>query len=196
MNRYCIIVFVLASMLCPGLMAQSSDENKGEFFVGYALNRMHYRKAMEDAIGSETNTKWLNLNGFNVAVDHDIYYSGTTGSLGIAVDFGGFFGKIREFSDEDVRIWTVTAGPQFTARQFKALQPFVRGLFGFSYIDGNLGGGISDDPGFSFLLGGGLDAKVSKDAHIRLIQIDYQGMHHDSVLIDNWRFAAGVTFPF
>ena len=93
-------------------------------------------------------------------------------------------------------VYTVTAGPQFTNRSHKVLQPFVRALFGVSYIDGDLGAGVKDDLGFAFIAGGGLDVKVSPGMALRIAQLDYLGMRHNSVLINNFRFGAGVSFLF
>ena len=198
MIRYLILVLSLVLLLAGAVQAQSASDPKGEVFFGYALNRTNQEDALKDA-GVPNDIGSLNLNGFNFQLGLDVGHTNTTNFIGIVGDIGGYFGTQRKLTPDDpqdLKIYTFTIGPQFTNRSHKVLQPFVRALFGFSYIDGNYGGGISDDTGFAMILGGGLDVKVHPSVAIRIPQLDYIGMRHNSVSIHNFRFVTGLTVLF
>jgi len=192
MKRYFIIFCCILGLALVGVNAQSKDDNCGEIFVGYALNRVDLQDALKDA-GINNHLGGWNSNGVNISVGGHIGHTGLTDSISIVGDFGAYYGKL--YGDR-VMIYTATAGPQFTNRKHKVLHPFVRALFGISYIDGDFGGGIRDDTGFAFILGGGFDAKLSKGFGLRLAQLDFVGMRHNSVLIQSFRFATGLAFTW
>jgi hypothetical protein len=191
MKRYFIIFGCVLSLGVVGVNAQYQD-NCGEFFVGYALNRMDLQDALNDR-GIQNSMGGWNANGVNVSVGGHLGHTGVTNSISIMGDFGAHYGKLY---GERVMIYTATAGPQFTNRSHKVLHPFVRALFGVSRIDGDLGGGIEDSTGFAFILGGGVDAKLNKNFGLRIAQLEFTGMRHESVTIKNFRFATGVAFTW
>lgn len=192
MNRFFIIFCCVLSLTVVGVDAQSKDDNCGEFFVGYALNRVNLQDALHDT-GINNDLGGWNSNGMNVSLGGHVGHTGVTDSISIVGDFGAYYGRLY---DERVMIYTATAGPQFTNRKHRVLHPFVRALFGVSYIDGDLGGGLKDGAGFAFILGGGFDAKLSKGVGLRIAQLDFVGMHHESVTIKNFRFATGLAFTW
>ena len=198
MIRHLILVLSLVLLLAGAVQAQSASDPKGEVFFGYSLLRTNQGNALDDA-GVPNDIGSLNLNGFNFQLGLDVGHTNTTNFIGIVGDIGGSFGTQRNLTPDDpqdLKIYTFTIGPQFTNRSHKVLQPFVRALFGISYIDGNYGGGISDDTGFAMIFGGGLDVKVHPSVAIRIPQLDYIGMRHNSVSIHNFRFATGLTVLF
>ena len=192
MNRYLIIICCVFSLAVVGLSAQSKDDNCGEFFIGYALNRMDLQGALDDR-GIRNSLGGWNSNGVNVQVGGHVGHTSVTDSISIMADVSAYYGKLY---GERVMTYTATVGPQFTNRSHKVLHPFVRALFGVSHIDGDLGGGIKDSTGFAFILGGGFDAKLSKNFGLRLAQLDFVGMRHESVTIKNFRFATGLAFTW
>ena len=158
MKRISIALLVsgLFVLCLSSLWAQPRREQGAEFFAGYALNRMDYGGFIEDAnwYGSKDT---VNFNGFDVTFDKYLVHTSATDTIGIAVDVGGYFGKPKvSVSGDNLRIYTATVGPQFTNRSHKYLQPFVRAMFGVSYIDGDFGAGIENDLGFAFI--GGAEA--------------------------------------
>jgi len=148
--------------------------------------------ALHDA-GINNKVGGWSQNGVNVAVGGKVGHTGITDSISIVGDFGAYYGKL--YGDR-VMTYTATAGPQFTNRKHNVIHGFVRALFGVSYIDGDLGGGIKDETGFAFILGGGMDAKVGKNVALRIAQLDFVGMRHNSILIKNFRFATGLAFTW
>jgi hypothetical protein len=192
MNRIFIIFCCVFSLGVIAVNAQPPDDNCGEFFVGYALNRMDLQDALDDR-GIRNSLGGWNSNGVNVSVGGHVGQTGITDSISILGDFSAHYGKL--YGDR-VMIYTATVGPQFTSRKHKVLHPFVRALFGVSHIDGDLGGGITDSTGFAFILGGGFDAKLSKNFGLRIAQLDFVGMRHESVTIKNFRFATGLAFTW
>ena len=192
MKRYFIIFWCVVCLVIVGVNAQSKDDNCGEFFVGYALNRVDLQDALHDA-GINNQLGGWNSNGVNVSVGGHIGHTGVTDSISIVGDFGAYYGKL--YGDR-VLIYTATAGPQFTNRKHEFLHPFDRALFGVSHIDGDLGGGFKDETGFAFILGGGFDAKLGKNIGLRIVQLDFVGMRHNSVTIKNLRFATGLAFSW
>jgi len=198
MIRHLFLILSVVLLLAGAVQAQSASDPKGEVFFGYSLLRTNQGNALDDA-GVPNDVGSLNLNGFNFQLGLDVGHTNTTNFIGIVGDIGGYFGTQRKLTPDnpqDLKIYTFTIGPQFTNRSHSVLQPFVRALFGASYIDGNYGGGISDDTGFAMILGGGLDIKVHPSVAIRLPQLDYIGMRHNSVSIHNFRFATGLTVLF
>jgi hypothetical protein len=198
MIRHIVLILSLVLLLSVAVQAQSqtASDSRGEFFFGYALNRTFQGSALENA-GFENDYGALNLNGFNVQLGLDVVHTNVTDSVGIVGDIGGYFGKRKGAdSDDDLRMYSFTIGPQFTNRSHSVLQPFIRALFGVSVIDGNYGAGIEDDTGFGIVTGGGLDIKVHPSVAIRVGQLDYFAARHDSVWIKNLRFAAGLTVLF
>jgi hypothetical protein len=188
MNRYFIFSCCVFSLAVAGVSLRAQDDNCGEFFVGYAFNRMD----LQD-VGINNSLGGWNTNGVNVSIGGHLGQTAVTDSISIVGDIGAYYGQLY---DETVMIYTATAGPQFTNRRHRVLHPFVRALLGVSYIDGDLGGGLDDGAGFAFTLGGGFDAKLSKSVGLRMAQLDFVGMRHNSVMIKNFRFATGLAFTW
>ena len=192
MKRYFIIFCSIVSLAIVSVNAQHYDDNCGEFFVGYAFNRVDLEDALNDSGVNNSLGGW-NTNGVNVSVGGHIGHTGVTDSISIVGDFGAHYGQLW---GERVMIYTAAAGPQFTNRKHKILHPFVRALFGVSYIDGDMGGGLKDDVGFAFILGGGFDAKLGKQVALRVAQLDFVGMRHNSVTVKSFRFATGLALTW
>lgn len=98
----------------------------------------------------------------------------------------GFTGEVSGYAAEDDfdNNVLVVGGPKFTYRR-GAVTPFVHLLAGGAF-------GGSDAAG-ALILGGGIDAKISKRVAIRIIQADYVATTFRS---NNARFSAGIVFRF
>jgi hypothetical protein len=85
------------------------------------------------------------------------------------------------------------AGPQFTMRKHHLLQPFARGLMGFSYQ------GVTpraNYAGFAAGLGGGLDLVLLRRCAVRIIQYDFLAHTGPNGWTDYHRVSFGVVFRF
>lgn len=98
----------------------------------------------------------------------------------------GFTGEVSGYAAEDNfdNNYLVVAGPKFTYRR-GAVTPFVHVLGGGAF-------GGSDAAG-AIVVGGGVDAKISKHVAIRLIQADYVATTFRS---NNGRVSVGIVFRF
>jgi hypothetical protein len=85
------------------------------------------------------------------------------------------------------------AGPQFTMRRHHLLQPFARGLMGYSRRQ------VTPHPGYAGFaagLGGGLDLVLLRQLAVRIIQYDFL-VHTGSNGWTNYhRVSLGVVFRF
>lgn len=192
MKRFILHIVALTFLLNLNVFAQQED--KGSLFAGYAFNRLDHDEAL-NKLGVSGAPGALNFHGLNAAFEFPLAHTSVTDTLNIAVDLGAYFTESDRFADT-LKIYTATAGPQFTNRSHQVLQPFVRALFGVSHIHGAFGGPIRDDTGFAMLFGGGLDAKVGERVAVRIAQLDYMGLRHEEVRIDNFRFATGIVILF
>jgi hypothetical protein len=80
-------------------------------------------------------------------------------------------------------MYSFLAGPQLKVPIWR-VQPFIRGLFGLSRVNGG------ND--FSYAAGGGLDIPWKYHLSIRAIQCDYYRFHATDML----RVGVGVTYSF
>jgi opacity protein-like surface antigen len=100
----------------------------------------------------------------------------------------------------DTKYHTFLFGPQLSLR-LEHITPFVHGLFGVAHEHADLTpstpGGTASATGFSFAVGGGLDANIASHLAFRL-----QGDYLHSNLFDplpsqgNARFSTGLVFRF
>jgi hypothetical protein len=188
MKKLVLQTFVLIFLLSLNAFAQQKD--KGSFFAGYAFSRMDVDGLFE-RVGIPERPGGLNFHGFNASVEVPLAHTSATDTLQLAIDVGGYFSTSNRL-EETVKIYTAAAGPQFTNRSHDVLQPFVRALFGVSHITET----GEHDTGFAMLFGGGLDAQVGEKVAVRIVQLDYMGLRHDEVRIDNFRFATGIVILF
>ena len=122
---------------------------------------------------------YLRLYGFN--------NNGGIGAVTVnANSWLGYTGEVSGYVAEDPfdNNGLVVGGPKFTYRR-GAVTPFVHLMAGGAF-------GGSDAAG-AFVVGGGVDAKISKHVAIRLIQADYVATTFRS---NNGRFSAGIVFRF
>lgn len=126
------------------------------------------------------------------------------GSLGVSVQATAHFGLAQ---GEDLREWTLMAGPVFAPRRGHKLSPFLqlRGGLGRSRRqievfgvgigpDGVCDGGCPSRTSFAAEAGGGLDLRLGGRWALRLVQADYRLTRLEGES-DHWlRFSAGLVF--
>lgn len=127
------------------------------------------------------------FGGYSYLRLYGINNNGGVGAVTVnANEWLGFTGEFSGYAAEDNfdNNYLVVAGPKFTYRR-GAVTPFVHVLAGGAF-------GGSDAAG-AIVLGGGVDAKISHNVSIRLIQADYVATTFRS---NNGRFSAGIVFRF
>jgi len=146
-------LWVICLVLLAILPAAAQDAPKVEVFGGYS---------------------WAggNFHGWNTSVTGNL-----SKSFGLTADFSGHYGSEVDgpiLVNEDAHSFHF--GPRFSHRG-KRLTPFAYTLFGLTRFHERAtisGQRLSDaDTGFSSVLGGGLDVKVSDRVAIRAFQLDY-----------------------
>jgi opacity protein-like surface antigen len=92
---------------------------------------------------------------------------------------------------------TVAGGLTIKARNRK-LQPFARGLIGFSRLAARnqLLKFDKSNGGFAVILGGGLDVKITDRVAVRVIEADYEGTRILGSTVNHARVGAGIVVSF
>lgn len=164
-------------LLCALPLLGQEETPKAELFGGYSYAGGNFH-GWNASITGNVN-KW-----FGVVGDF-------TGHYGGSIDEDGF--------DERQRVHSFHFGPRVSLRK-KRVTPFAHALFGASRLQTELTGFgqsfIFDDTGFSFVLGGGLDIKVSRHVAIRAVQLDYLRARFFGQAENRGRLAFGLVFRF
>lgn len=169
--------------LATTLFAQNAP--KGEVFGGYQYLRL------SDGISPSR----LNSNGWNAGVSY--YFSRW---MGIKADFSGAYATDSTAASLpfNVRNYTYTFGPVFSAGAHGRFTPFGEVLFG-KYHE-TLSGFPSSDDGFAMLAGGGVDVSLSPHFSWRAVQADWLYTHPPSPAIllksNNVRIVTGIVVHF
>ena len=172
---------------CVAGWAQSSDKenDKAEVFGGYQYTNL------SDSIA----TKRLSSNGWNAGFDY--YFSRC---VGIKADFSGAYATDNTASAQpfNVRNYTYTFGPVFSAGTDKRFNPFGEFLFG-GYHE-TLAGYPNSNSSFAMLAGGGVDLKVARHFSVRAVEVDWLYTRPPSAAVflkaNSVRIAAGVVYRF
>ncbi len=198
------LLVLLSILYLSAQYLSAQDTPKVELFGGYALARI------DDTNGlSEQHITQMGWNA-SAAANFNRY-------LGAVADFGGYYGthRLPPFTaltcptcpmttpspfQADTKYHTFLFGPQFSLR-LEHLTPFVHTLFGIAHEHAELvpatPGVTSSETGFSFAVGGGLDANIASHLAFRL-QGDYL---HSSLFgplqsQNNARFSTGLVLRF
>ena len=203
------LVLGLILIACLGLVcnAQTSGDQKNEFFAGYSFQSADINTLTIDP-------QRTSQNGVNLA-----YTRNVTRDLGITGDFSAHFLK----TTQDITGGTISfnsksfnffIGPQYKFTNKTRVTPFVHALAGLSNNRSSyrtiatgattpaadVSRSITD---FGLALGGGLDVRVNKRVSIRAFQIDYNPVFVQSRpqfginggrRFDNVRFSIGIVF--
>ena len=167
------VAFLAALLALFPLLVLAQDTPKAEVFGGYQFTHL----------GSSGTSE--NLNGWNASVTGYI-----NKDVGVAGDFSGSY---KTISGVTGHLYTYTFGPVVSLNHQGTFNPFVHALFGGA----RLGGGGSSIDGFTMMMGGGADAKISPRLAVRLGQVDwvyyrFQGVGESK----NVRISTGIVFRF
>jgi hypothetical protein len=203
---------VLGIMVLVGTSAFAQENQKGEVSLDFSY--IHFVPQNNNIVHS------VNLWGGGGSA---VYYF--LGGLGIKGEFEGYGSSTRSFAfapgsticpggcagNASGNLFTYNVGPQVKFHRGK-VEPFVEALFGGAHSNfyGNLfrncvGCVVARSPSnnaFDFIIGGGIDIKISQHFVVRPGEFDYvltrfgndftRGNNNQS----NFRYQAGVVFRF
>jgi hypothetical protein len=197
MGRF-VTLLVLSIAVAFPLLAQ--DTPKLEVFGGYQF--LHAGNF--DGLGESANTNgWDTSATFNFARH-----------FGAVADFSGNY-KTEQTVNSNlgsqsylavVRIYTYTFGPQASVNVSENFKIFAHALFGGAHVrptacvifSGNsveCGSGAAT--GFAMMVGGGVDAKMTKRADLRMVQVDWVRLPSEfGAQNGDVRVSTGVVFRF
>jgi opacity protein-like surface antigen len=177
---------ILLPILCS-ISALAQEFPHYEIFTGYGYVR---------PAGGQAN-----LNGW-----HASFAANMNEWLGVAVELSGQYGTqtfTTTTSSGDISVVTdanfhsLGFGPRFTYRRNERIVPFAHVLFGLARGKWSgpppVGGA---ETSFGTAAGGGVDAKLSNNFSIRLIQAEYVRTHFGPTAEHQFRLATGALFSF
>lgn len=194
MRKLPFIIFLIAC--CTSLsLAQTADDPKNEFFVGYS-----YHSADINTLTIDPHR--TGQNGVNVA-----YTRNLNRNVGLKLDASAHFKRDSQqlsggqFTSKRDQYYFL-GGVEFKAASGNRVTPFAQALVGASLFRGfttntTSGGNIftvDDATSFAMALGGGLDVRASDRIAIRIFQADYIPTFFGSGRQDNIRISFGVIF--
>ncbi len=198
--RKVLVVAVLLGLLALALPLMAED--KVEVFGGY-----QYLHLGDATASGQTIFNSQGFNGWDAAAQFNV-----TKYFGIEGNFGGAYATLGGSQGVKTHLYTYTGGPVLFVN-VGPIKPFVHGLFGglHSSFSGSGGSGNSvnlSDNGYTSMVGGGLDVKVSKAVAVRLAEFDWVYYHLGSLSSsgsqlfpafgesNNFRLTTGIVFRF
>jgi hypothetical protein len=174
MNKVVFLIILLGLLLLPA----AAQTPKAEVFGGYQYTRITV---------ADTG---FNFNGWNASLTGNV-----NKWFGIAADFSGAY---KTESGVSVKVHTYTFGPVVSLNHEGTINPFVHALFGGAHLGASLTGlGSGGTNGFTMMMGGGVDAKVTPHLAIRAVQADWVYYHFQGVgESKNVRISTGLVFRF
>ncbi|HYL13717.1 MAG TPA: outer membrane beta-barrel protein [Terriglobales bacterium] len=174
----CLIAVVAVALLSAFAIAQEGETPKAEIFGGYQYTRVS---------GGGTG---INANGWNASLTGNFNQH-----LGVAADFSGAY---KTISGVSFKVYSYTFGPVVSLNHSGKINPFVHALFGGAHAAADAGVfGAGSDNGFTMAMGGGVDARVSRNFAIRVVQADWVYYHFSGVgESKNARISTGVVLRF
>lgn len=176
------IVLLPALLLLVSCLAFSQEYSKTEAFGGFQYVNF-------DAFGIQR----VNLMGWE---GQGSYYFHK--NLGITGDIAGAYGNpnVGGYTNH-IHSYSYNFGPTLRLSPSNTT-PFIHALFGMTHT--NVDSGALSQTSFSFALGGGFDAGITKSLALRVFQFDYMHTGYDYSLGNtsqsNVRLAAGVVYKF
>jgi hypothetical protein len=213
------LIAMLYFCMAP-LSAQNTQFDQWKIYGGYQYTHLDTH-AVQDTLNLQhvidpsfplmNFGNYQNLNGWNFGAEEDTLAKW----FGVVIDVGGGFatnrinlgssGGVTSIARTRLRLYTFTAGPQFTIRRSDRIQPFARvllgggwGSFSANLLENNVPQfteAKSSDSGFAFGGGFGSDFFFSKGAGMR-VAVDYIRTPFFGEKQNNLRGSAGVVFRF
>jgi opacity protein-like surface antigen len=192
---------VLGALLLFAMPAFAQDDSKMEVSGNYSYIRFNPQNNNINGLGA------FSLNGGGGSFTYFF-----TSFVGIKAEFEGYGSTTRTLPGGvpvSANLFTYNVGPEIKLRSGK-FQPFGEAMFGGAHSNANVNacnalGNCVHSPSnnaFDFIIGGGLDIKLTDSISIRPGQFDYiltrfgndftGGNNNQS----SFRFQAGVVFSF
>lgn len=194
-------VFLVALVLLFGSAAFAQDQGKAEVSVNYSYIRFNPQNNNVPGLSA------FSLNGGGGALSYFF-----TDLIGIKAEFEGYGSQTRFLPNAggtvSANLFTYNVGPVIKLRTGK-FQPFAEAMFGGAHSNADVNicneiecAGSPSNNAFDFIIGGGLDIKVTKSIAFRPVELDYiltrfgnaftKGNNNQS----NFRYQAGFVFSF
>ena len=195
-----VVLFLGVVLLSAMPVFAQDDQGKAEISGNYSYIRFNPQNNNISGLGA------FSLNGGGGAFTYFF-----TSLVGVKAEFEGYGSTTRPLpngSPVSANLFTYNVGPEIKLRSGK-FQPFAEAMFGGAHSNVNSNTcaevGCLHSPSnnaFDFIVGGGLDIKVTQSIALRPGQFDYiltrfgnsftNGNNNQS----NFRFQAGVVFSF
>lgn len=177
------LFFIATLLLALPLVALAQEAPKAEIFGGYSYLRFN----------PDGPSNSLDMNGWNASAAVNF-----TKYAGIVADFSGHYDEISFTGGKvDISSYLFLVGPRFSLRKNETVTPFGHVLLGAmrAHASANtLAGRIKDnDSAFAMAIGGGVDAKVTKNLAVRIFQADYVLTRFDDETQNNFRVSTGLV---
>ena len=175
------LLFSIVIMACAASFsfAQNDDYNKVDIYAGYSHARIDF------------DGEWEGFNGVEGAVTGNV-----TRYIGMKGDYAFHFKSFDAAAPFDVnaKTHTLVGGVQFKDNsKEKKFKPFGHLMAGFT--NSRVSGFISEsETGFSGVIGGGLDIRVSDRVDVRAFQLDYDPTRLGGATQHNFRIGVGLVF--
>ncbi|HUO24478.1 MAG TPA: outer membrane beta-barrel protein [Candidatus Aquilonibacter sp.] len=185
-----LLIFLLALSSLP---VAAQDFARAELFGGYQY--VHFGSSTSDGVTASGQ----GFNGWNVSVAYNFKKH-----LGVVGDLGGSYATISGISNH---FYTFTGGPLVSLNAAARVNPFVHALLGgarasASATSAGVTASVASN-GFSAMLGGGVDARVTRAFSVRVIQADWLYYHlggiagtSSSSQSNNVRISIGLVYRF
>ncbi len=197
-----IITLGLMVIFGISISAQStSDYHKAEFYAGYVNNQVEDGRAILKPSGNFSKVR-ESFNGFEIS---------GVGNISRYIGIKGDFSAAYRNKEDSRAVYNFLGGVQLkdNSKTGSRIRPFGHLLAGAAttkFKFDTVSQPLCNQPnivcnntnirrtGFSAVLGGGLDIRVSRRVSVRAIQIDYNPIHPDTNTQDNFRIGFGVVF--
>jgi opacity protein-like surface antigen len=177
------LLVALAVMMCGYYAVGQNDYSKVDLFGGFSVVHID-TEGVQGKLGLPPG---LNIKtwypGWEAAGQYNF-----TKLIGVKADFAGYYGTPFSLSSfgitggvPSVKFYKFLFGPVFSFRRDR-FTPFVHALFGGDYWGINsstfFGTPSVSETSFGFVVGGGVDWKLTHRFAVRLGQFDYLYSHH------------------
>lgn len=194
-------VLLVTVVLLFGSAAFAQDQGKAEVSVNYSYIRFNPQNNNVPGLGA------FSLNGGGGAFSYFF-----TDLIGIKAEFEGYGSQTRFVPEAETNVsanlFTYNVGPVIKLRHGR-FQPFAEALFGGAHSNADVNicnveecVHSPSNNAFDFIIGGGLDIKLTHSISFRPAEVDYvltrfgnaftSGNNNQS----NFRYQAGVVFSF
>lgn len=186
MNKLVLLVLLLGLLMLP---AVAQETPKAEVFGGYQYTHISVDTVSVPVAPLSSSSVGFSFNGWNASLTGNF-----NKHFGVTADFSGAY---KSISGVSAKIHTYTFGPVVSLNHEGTINPFVHALFGGAHASASLEGTGAASNGFSMMMGGGVDAKVSPRLAIRAIQADWVYYRFEGIgESKNVRISTGIVFRF